>query len=327
MNTRSINLLFLQSRVRDFAILSGVALGYGLSVRYLPGGYDAFVFYIKAPFSGTTAPGWVYLCTYPLSLLEWPFGWQILTFVSVIVVGITGMLSGNKRWWGALVSAPLLWDIWLGQIEIIPLTGYLLTLLVITDRIRPMWLGLSWLALLTKPQVGLGAIVLQIIWWWVINPRKWKELLCAMGIFIGIVTLSILLWPKWVSDWLHVMRTFHATWWNAAIWPYGLLAWPVSIFIATRKVTKPRMQLRTLAASSLLGSPYFALYHCTTLLAFTEDKFSFLLSWLIILVGKGIPNHWMGWGWLLPVWVLITDIMNVIRRPTTSELDLSPAQR
>ena len=66
------------------------------------------------------------------------------------------------------------------------------------------------------------------------------------------------------------------------------------------------------SAAALLGSPYFALYHCTTMITITESLFALVLSWLIILIGKGMPDKWMQWGWILPLGVLLIDLVSII---------------
>ncbi len=296
--------------------LLGLALGYGIAVRYLPGGYDAWTFYLRAPFPGTTAPGWVYLFTYPLAQLGWPLGWQGLVFLSVLAAGGAAWRLGNRYWWGVLVSAPFFWDVWLGQIELLPIVGMWLTAEICLGRLSPAWLGLSWLALLAKPQVGLGALVVQALCWFQGHRPGWPSLGRAALLFSGGVGLSLVLWPWWPPQWLATLRTFQATWWNAALWPWGALLWLPSLYLAWRADLKRR--LRLLLSASLLGSPYFALYHATTLLTVVEDWPTVLFSWLIIPLGMGLPGPWMRWGWLLPLWVWLGNAAASLRsRPSS----------
>ena len=301
-------------KFRDSLIISGAVIGYSIAVKFWPGGYDALKFYFKQPFPETTAPGWVYLFTYPFAWLKWPLSWQVLVGCSVLLVGLTGMLYGNRRWWGVLISIPFVWNVWLGQIEIVPTMGFFLTILIITGKIRPLWFGISWLTLLAKPQTGFGVLVVQFFWWSEHYREQAKELMYAGGLFASVVIVSILLWPGWVADWLSTIREFHPTWWNASIWPYGLVAWPISIYIA--RDVNYLGKMRIFSAASLLGSPYFALYHCTALMTLTDSLFAVVLSWLIVFIGSGVPSQWMMWGWLLPAWILLMDVIDFVSRPT-----------
>jgi hypothetical protein len=233
-------------------------------------------------------------------------GWQFLTFISVLSAGVTGFVWANKRWWIVLVATPMLWNIWLGQIEVFPIVGLLLTGLILQRKIHVAWLGVSWLALLTKPQVGLGILIMQIYWIWRDTELRPRAFLYAIGVFAAVVALTVALWPSWIPNWLLTLRTFTPTWWNAAIWPYGLLAWPI-VLVASQK-TSHQQKLRMFSAASLLGSPYFALYHCTTLLTVTDSFAAILLSWGIVLIGNGMPEKWMKWGWLLPAGILVNDL-------------------
>ncbi len=284
-------------------IILGIALGSAIAVSYLPGGYDAFVFYLKYPDLDTTAPYWVYLLTYPISLLGWPLGWQVLSFLSVLAVGAAALVWGNQRWWIAMLSAPMVWNIWLGQIEIFPALGLLLAGLVIKKKLHPAWLGIAWLALATKPQVGLGLIL--FFTWWMAKDHGLKVLLPAGAAAAVILGITMILWPGWPYTWLATMRTFEPTWWNASIWPYGLVAWPLAILARPRD---PVRRLRLFAAASLLGSPYFAMYHCLTLLALCQNPLYLLISWLVPLLGAVVPGGWMIWGWVLPISVFAIEL-------------------
>jgi hypothetical protein len=295
---------------RPYAVLLGLAFGFGLAVRYLPGGYDAFTFYLRAPAPDTTAPAWVYLFTYPLSFLGWPLGWQVLTFLSVLAAGAAGLVWANNRWWIVLVTTPMLWNVWLGQIELFPVVGLLLTGLVLQKKLHPAWLGLSWLLLLTKPQVGLGVLLLQAQALWRQPELRKPALLYGGGVCVGLLGLTFAAWPGWLPNWLATMRAFTPTWWNAAVWPAGLLAWPLALVAAYK--AEPLRQARLFSAAALLGSSYFALYHCTTLLSLTDSLVAVAVSWLIVLIGNGQPELWMRWGWLLPASILVIDLAQTV---------------
>jgi hypothetical protein len=295
------------NNTKKFIIVIGLTLGYSVSVFFLEGGYDALVFYLKAPFPETTTPAWVYLFTYPLSFLGWPLGWSVLIFISVSVIGIAAIIWGNKNWWIPLLSTPLIWNIWLGQIEFLPVLGLLITGLFIQRKIPSFWLGLSWLVLITKPHVGLGILIFQFLMV-LRNELKLKDLISPLLLFCSMILLTIVFWPNWINDWIRTLQTFRPDmgWWDASIWPYGLLALPVAIYFSRDQ--EPLKKIRMLSSASLLASPYFALYHCTTLMTVTDNLLVFILSWVILFIGKGIPDQWVKWGWIVPLSVLLIDL-------------------
>jgi len=305
-----IKMLLRWMLLKEYFTLFILALSISIATRFWPGGYDALHFYLRAPFPETTAPGWVYLVTYPASWLGWPLGWQIITFLNVWIIGTLALIFDKQRWWVIFLAPPLWWTIWLGQIEFWPASGYLIFLLVKQGYLSPTWLGMSWIAVLTKPQVGLGLLGYQWYWWYRQKRKKFLKrasLLKALLFAVGIVFVSITLWPQWPLYWLQTLRTFQATWWNASIWPYGLLTLPFTIYIFPR--LREDARIRVVATTSLLISPYFALYHCSTLLAFARDWVTIFFSWLPLILGKGVPEQWMQWGWILPLWVWSRDVL------------------
>jgi hypothetical protein len=308
------------NNTKKFIIVLGIAIGYSISVSFLDGGYDALVFYLKPPFPETTAPAWVYLFTYPISWFGWPLGWSILTFLSVLVVGSAAIIWDNKNWWIPLLSTPLLWNIWLGQIEFLAVLGLLITGLYLQKKIPSVWLGISWLVLITKPNVGFGILLLQLIW--VISKKiKLTDLIAPIVLFISLIVATILFWPAWINNWLTTMQTFrpNISWWDASIWPYGLLALPIAIYFSRNEqsIVKTRM----LSSASLLASPYFALYHCTTLMTITDNIVVFVLAWAIVFIGQGLPDKWMKWSWLVPLAILLVDLIQIFIRSRKNNLE------
>lgn len=277
-----------------YVILLGVAIGYGVGCAFWPGGYDALVWYMRPWFSGTTAPAWVYALTYPLSLLGWPLCWQVLVVLTVLAVGVTAFVWDNESWWAVLFSAPLMWAVWLGQIELFPVAGLLITGLVLRGRIHPAWLGVSWLAYLTKPQVGLGLLVLQLIWFR--RALFWSVVVC-----VAILVVTVVVWPGWILDWVLRMVRFRAEW-NASIWPFGLLAWLV--VIPFFRVATDREKVCLVLAATVLSSPYFLPYHCLTMLTLVGSPLVVGLSWLTVFLGDS-------WGWLLPAGVIVYVLTSV----------------
>lgn len=284
--------------------MAGCVIGFGLAVQFWPGGYDGLEFYLKAPGPNMTAPAWVYLLTWPLSWLGWPLSWQVLTMATVLVVALVASRSGNRWWWAPVISLPLLWNIWLAQIEVLPVAGVLVAYLMSRWKLHPAWLGVAWLLLMVKPQVGAGLALLFA--WWAWRERGLRSLWPAGCVVVAVVAATVWLWPAWIGNWLSTMGTFEATWWNAAIWPYGLLAWPVALMPG--KIGRER-RMRMVAAATLLGSPYFALYHATMLVALAASPLLAAASWLPLVAGSILGVGWMQWGWWLPALSLARDVI------------------
>jgi hypothetical protein len=303
-----VNKYYLRNQV---IIITVISIAFGFAVTFWSGGYDAVNFYFRKPFSNTTAPAWVYLVTYPISLIRWPYSWQLLTFLSIFLSGITSIVWDNTRWWVAIFSSCMVWNIWLGQIEIFSIIGILVSGLVLRKLLHPYWLGISWIALLTKPQVGFGVVLLEIFWIFSDDNLNCKHFIGS--VFVSFVTflISLYFYPSWIFDWLMTIGQFNATWWNASIWPFGLIVWPFVIYYS-RGVDRNR-QIRMFAAASLLSSPYFALYHCVMLLVLSKEKTALLLTWLLIIIGNIFMFPWMKWGWILPSYLLVLDFVQLHR--------------
>jgi hypothetical protein len=281
----------------------GTALGLGIMALFLPGGYDAFNFYLRAPFEHTTAPAWVYLFTYPIGYLPWPLSWSLLTILTIMTAAYLSVMIGNRRWWVGIFSAAMLWNLWLGQIEVFPLVGVLISFMVLRMRAHPIWLGLAWLGLFTKPQVGLGLWIVFL--WYLWTQRGFKPILWGALSFSGTLLFTFLLWPGWLTRWLVSVNELNPTWWNAAVWPVGLVAIPAAVLPVKMKEIR---RLRLTAAATLLASPYFALYHCTTLLMLSENPISLVLSWVPVAIGSFFYSSWMQAGWLLPAMMIGLDL-------------------
>jgi hypothetical protein len=202
----------------------------------------------------------------------------------------------------------VIWNFWLGQIELFPTVGLMLSLLVWRRQAHPAWLGVAWLALAAKPQVGLGLIAL--LTWWICRDQGLKVMFPAGAAAAGILLLTTLLWPNWLMIWLTAIQEFTPTWWDASIWPYGLLAWPVALLPVSMK---PQRRLRMIASATLLGSPFFAYYHCATLMTLVEHPIALLLSWIPV-TGLLYLENWMRWGWVLPAAFLAIDFVEVYRK-------------
>lgn len=192
--------LIMRNLPRTYIVLIAVAIGFFVATGFLPGGYDAYRHYLNADYTDTVVPAWLFLGTIPFSWLGQPLNWQAFTFVTILATGICAAVWGNRRWWVVVFSAPMIWNVWLGQIEVFSIFGLILGGLVLQKRVHPAWLGIAWLALTTKPQVGLGPLLL--IAWWVWREQGWKALLWSVPVVSIAIAATFLVWPDWPLRWI-----------------------------------------------------------------------------------------------------------------------------
>lgn len=293
----------MKQNPRSLLLLIAVATGFAIAGSFLSGGFDAFHIYLRSPRTDTVVPAQAYLFTVPLSWLGWPYSWQTLIFFTVMGTGIAAMAWGNRNWWVAVFSAPMLWNIWLGQIELFSIAGLLVAAFLIKKRVHPAWIGLMWLLFSVKLQVGLGPLIL--VSWWVWRDRGFKALLWGLPVAGLAFLLTFVFWPDWVHRWLISLQVVHPNpAWVAAIWPYGLAFIPLAVL---PRVADRKKRLRMVAAATLLASPYFTLYHCSTLLVLVSSPLAFLLSWALVYPSSLLSDTWRMWGWVLPATILLAD--------------------
>ncbi|MCM1565827.1 MAG: hypothetical protein NC238_07725, partial [Dehalobacter sp.] len=106
------------------SVISPIALGSatGISVAcfFLMGGYDAYEVFFTNEIQ--TVPAWVHLITVPIGRVPWPTSWVLLSFITLLsAIWAKNQLSG--RWWLMVFSVPMLWELWSGQIEWLPVLG------------------------------------------------------------------------------------------------------------------------------------------------------------------------------------------------------------
>ncbi|HCE17320.1 MAG TPA: hypothetical protein DEQ80_05635 [Anaerolinea thermolimosa] len=288
---------------RSFLLLLAVAAGFAIAGSFLPGGFDAFYFFMRSPRTDTVVPAQAYLFTVPLSWLGWPNSWQVLIFLTILGAGLAALAWDNRNWWVAVFSAPMVWNIWLGQIEIFSIAGLLVAAFLIKRRVHPAWVGLMWLLFSVKPQVGLGPLLL--VSWWVGRDRGFKALLWGLPVAGLTLAFTFLFWPGWVERWLVNVLYFQPNPTGAAaIWPYGLVFIPLAVL--PREVDRKK-RLRMIAAATLLASPYFILYHISTLMVLVSSPLAFLLSWALVYPASALAGTWRMWGWVLPATILLVD--------------------
>lgn len=238
--------------------LTAVLLAGCLSTA-LPGA-DAQRYFLRSWYPETSAPGWVYLITDPLSTFPFQIAyalWVMLTF---------GLVLAWLRWRGlaagwALASFPFVWLIYLGQIEAFALAGFMLGVWAVQRRAHPVFYGLAAVLLFSKLGVGWlpGVFLLWLAW-----RRGPLAGVQALGAASAVVLFSVAAVGDWTGPWLAALLTggesFAAgAWMDGSLWPWGLLAVPVALWPIRR--ISPTQRLALLAAASPLAFPYLRTYH------------------------------------------------------------------
>jgi hypothetical protein len=292
----------------------GILAGLILMTIILPGGYDGWLYYFNPWRDTTTAPAWVHLLLAPITLLPpypAPFRWIVLVVVTALTVRAGVMLFG-KRWIWVVFSVPFWWTVWLGQIEFIAILSVILGWLVIEKKAHPLWMGFAIIGLLTKIQVGGGIAVLFTLW--MIQLYGWKSFLWAGVSMAGVLGMTLLMYPNWIALWLDSLRVLSPSgrFFDSSIFPIGVLAWGGALIpIAMPKITR----LRLVASATLLGSPYFATYHCLTLLTISSRPQYWAVSWLTVVPMVLFNNQ--RFGWIIPVAVMVGELWEIWRKRAT----------
>lgn len=260
----------LLRRRPDLVAVLGCLIGFSAATFILSGGIDAGLFYMRPYWPGTTAPAWVHLLTAPFVPLPWPLPWTALVALSVVGIWAAQRVWGDAPWWMILLSVPMVWNIWIGQIEILPVWGATIGWLVVTRRIAPVWLGLALILLAVKSQVGVGLGLLYTFWVW--RDYGLKALVAPAGLALSVIAITVAIYGNWIPDYLHSLAGLapQEQMWNAAVFfPFGLLAIPVALMPIRMS---RRRRTRMVAAATLLASPYFGTYHAVTLMAMEQRR-------------------------------------------------------
>jgi hypothetical protein len=299
-------------------IFLGVSIGLVAMTVLLPGGYDSFNYYLRPWRPETTIPGVTQLFLEPLILLPpfpSPLRWTALVVVTILAAYWATATLGT-RWWITLLSFPFLWMVWHGQIEVFPLVGIALGWLVIHRGWHPVWFGVAVLFLLVKVQVGYGIVLLY--GWWLYRRAGLMPLAWASASAGGILLVSLLAYPGWIPFWLESLEDLSPTtrFFNSSVFfPLSLVAWGFALWPAD---VGHLARVRLFAAATLLGSPYFAIYHCTTLMTTLNNRWMLAVSWLAAIPVIAFPQARFDWsqrfGWLIPTVVIVVEMWRIYQK-------------
>lgn len=294
---------FLLRGGRSSAAFVGLVLGLIAITLFMPGGYDAGLYYLRPWYPEAQAPAWVYLLTAPLRWFPWPLPWTLLVVLNVLGGRWALSVWGERRWWLVFFSVPMFWNLWLGQIEVFPVVGAALGWLVVQRKLHPAWLGVAALALATKVQVGWGIGLLFAFWVW--REQGWRALFWGGLIAGALFGLTLLAYPGWVPLYIASLERLapQTLYFNASPYPYGMLAWLIALW--PRDLGRAR-RVRLVAAATLLSSPYFATYHTTTLMTLNVQPLLLPITWLTV-VPAFFMEFWHAYGWLIPVGLIALE--------------------
>lgn len=282
----------------------GVLIGLVSVTMMLPGGYDGWLYYFQTWHERTTAPAWVHLFLSPITLLPnypAPWRWTALALSTALTARLAVMTFGG-RWIWVIGCVPFLWTIWLGQIEFIAIGGVMLGWWVIGYQIHPLWMGVAALALITKVQVGWG--ILALFGFWMLFEKRWRDIAWALITAISILIITLIVYPNWIPLWFDSLRRLSPSgrYFDSSIFPLGLLAWSVALMpIAMTRLRR----LRLFACATLLGSPYFANYHCLTVMSISSHPVYWAASWLTFIPMLVADNQRLAW--IIPLCILIRE--------------------
>jgi hypothetical protein len=209
-----------------------------------------------SPYHGLLSnPPWLFPLLYPLALLPSRLGAALLMTISLAL--IAAYLRSPWKTFIVAISAPMVAVYTLGQIDALPLLGWLI----------PGGWGLPFLLL--KPQ-GLFLTIL---------PRLSRRALLITGV---LLFASVLIWGFWwqqTTGAAYFLSAAH----NVSFFPYGVIPGLVLLYLGWRKKSDA-----LLCVASLCISPYFMTTSLLPAVAAglreTEDK----RWWLLILFGSWI---------------------------------------
>lgn len=221
-----------------------------------------------APLAPFFAAPWSLIPLIPLALLPVHVGRALLLFISLVALVYSARKLGARpiALIAFLLAPPVLYGLILGNIEWMPLLGFVL----------PPHIGLLFLSV--KPQTGFAVALFWLIEAW--RTGGWRKVLETFAPVTAVLLLSFAifgLWPLKFRSIFGIAEDF-----NASLWPWSIPAGLVLLVYAIRK----REKKYAMAASPCL-SPY-ALFHSWSgaLIALSANNATMVIVvailWLIV---------------------------------------------
>ncbi len=286
------------SRLRWFIVAEiGLLLLIGLFTY--PSGDDFFDHFLPMARGCVTCgynPYFTSWFLYPLSWLPWKANylvWTALTLAAFVAAA---------RYFAAdpirvILSFPMTWTLWLGQIDALPLAGLVMGDYALRRR-RPLLLGPALVLMATKPQLSLAVMVLYLL--------HTTSLLRALLVPAVVAILSFLVWGlDWPLQWLAHRPDFDYTPWLASLWPWGLVAFIPAVLVPSGISERRKMLLY----ASAIGLPFFGSYSYTLFLIQGAPWWSIVATYIPILLVLFFGAETARLMVLVPIALLITETL------------------
>jgi hypothetical protein len=211
---------------------------------------------------------WAAVLLLPLALLPEQVGYGLL-----VVIGLAASAYAAHRLGASpltlalfLLSPPVLHSLLNGNIDWMPLLGYVL----------PPQIGL--LLVTIKPQMGSVVAVFWLIETW--RAGGWREVLRVFWPVTALMGLSLALYGLWPLRFEAELDL----WWNASLWPASI---PVGLVLAVSAVR--RREIRFAMAASPCLAPYVLLHSWSAaLIGLVGSKWEMVAAfaglWLLIIL-------------------------------------------
>jgi hypothetical protein len=219
---------------------------------------------------------------FPLGLApNWQVGYLIWIAISFVLLWpVARTFGGNPII--ALLAGTTMWGWWLGQMDMIPLSGLAIAW-VATERKRPYWVGVGLLLLSVKPQLGLLPILAFLFW----NRDQLVKVL-AVPVIAAVISF-IQFGIDWPLRWQFGTTTHksgmpspqYVTHWTA------LLLLPFILIMKER-----RTKLQYLMVLTVSGVPFVGTYGYFAFLLFPVRWWEVLLNYLGIAGMVIFENRW-----------------------------------
>jgi hypothetical protein len=217
------------------------------------------------------AAPWAVVPLIPFALMPYAIARWCLLITAICAFGYTAYRLGAKPLSMAffLLSYPVLADVANGNIEWMPMLGFVL----------PPQIGLIFV--LIKPQVGIGIAI-----YWFVEAWQAGGIRQVMKTFAPVAILTLLsfafygFWPLHFLNTLSMARQIksaNAIDYNASLWPFGLL---LGIALLVLSIVRKQKRLSIMAGPFL--SPYALIAtYATSLLAWIDRPKFFFIAWLL----------------------------------------------
>jgi len=239
-------------------------------VAYLPATLGD---YVTAPLVAN--PPYILFLFYPLSILPPRIGGVILALINLVCLFAASRITGANKWL-LLLSFPALIVTTFGQIDGLVALGAVIGSVAVRKN-SGLLLGLAFLLLGLKPQVGCVLVIVYLVW--MLSEGHCLDAGIATGVCVGVVGLSFLAFGFWLPDWINkivvsiITGGDEFTSFEIGLFPFGLVALAGSLCFA-------REDVPAILTGTLLASPYAGYYSLVSALAFPLPWFVYCLTWL-----------------------------------------------